>query len=106
MDADKERPKEIVYSLTGQGVDSDNPINNKFDIGRTSGEIFVLKVSYKQNWHGKPKIKRTICNLFRYYKKIYMFSRICLHCVKVDCYITYTFISYYQIIIYNQEVKY
>lgn len=44
LDADKNRPKNIIYSLTGQGVDSDNPINNKFEIGRNSGEIFVLKV--------------------------------------------------------------
>nr|CAD7456940.1 unnamed protein product [Timema tahoe] len=42
-DADKDRPLDIVYFLTGQGIDSDNPENSKFDINRTSGEIFVLK---------------------------------------------------------------
>lgn len=44
-DGDKDRPQNIVYFLTGQGIDPDNPANSKFDINRTSGEIFVLKVS-------------------------------------------------------------
>lgn len=43
-DGDKDRPQNIVYFLTGQGIDSDNPQNSKFDINKTSGEIFVLKV--------------------------------------------------------------
>lgn len=43
-DGDKDRPQNIVYFLTGQGIDPDNPANSKFDINRTSGEIFVLKV--------------------------------------------------------------
>lgn len=46
-DGDKDRPQNIVYFLTGQGIDPDNPANSKFDINRTTGEIFVLKVSYK-----------------------------------------------------------
>lgn len=44
-DGDKDRVPNIVYFLTGQGIDSDNPANSKFDINRTTGEIFVLKVS-------------------------------------------------------------
>jgi len=50
-DGDKDRPQNIVYFLTGQGIDPDNPANSKFDINRTTGEIFVLKVSHqrKQN---------------------------------------------------------
>lgn len=44
-DGDKDRPQNIVYFLTGQGIDPDNPANSKFDINRTSGEIFVLKVN-------------------------------------------------------------
>lgn len=44
-DGDKDRPQNIVYFLTGQGIDSDNPANSKFDINKTTGEIFVLKVS-------------------------------------------------------------
>ncbi|XP_044572333.1 neural-cadherin isoform X18 [Drosophila ananassae] len=42
-DGDKDRPQNIVYFLTGQGIDPDNPANSKFDINRTTGEIFVLK---------------------------------------------------------------
>jgi hypothetical protein len=44
-DGDKDRPQNIVYFLTGQGVDPDNPENNKFAINRTTGEIYVLRVS-------------------------------------------------------------
>lgn len=44
-DGDKDRPQNIVYFLTGQGIDPDNPANSKFDINRTTGEIFVLKVT-------------------------------------------------------------
>lgn len=46
-DGDKDRPQNIVYFLTGQGIDPDNPANSKFDINRTTGEIFVLKVCRK-----------------------------------------------------------
>lgn len=44
-DGDKDRPQNIVYFLTGQGIDADNKENSKFDINRTTGEIYVLKVS-------------------------------------------------------------
>lgn len=47
-DGDKDRPQNIVYFLTGQGIDPDNPSNSKFDINRTTGEIFVLKVSFQK----------------------------------------------------------
>jgi hypothetical protein len=47
-DGDKDRPQNIVYFLTGQGIDPDNPANSKFDINRTTGEIFVLKVSWRE----------------------------------------------------------
>jgi len=43
-DGDRDRPQNIVYFLTGQGIDPDNPTNSKFDINRTTGEIYVLKV--------------------------------------------------------------
>ncbi|KAJ8947447.1 hypothetical protein NQ318_009748 [Aromia moschata] len=36
-DGDKDRPQNIVYFLTGQGIDPDNPANSKFDINRTTG---------------------------------------------------------------------
>lgn len=45
-DGDKDRPQNIVYFLTGQGIDPENPANSKFDINRTTGEIFVLKVCF------------------------------------------------------------
>ena len=44
-DGDKDRPESIVYFLTGQGIDPERPDHSKFDINRTSGEIYVLKVS-------------------------------------------------------------
>lgn len=44
-DGDKDRPQNIVYFLTGQGIDPTNPANSKFDINRTTGEIYVLKVN-------------------------------------------------------------
>ena len=40
-----------MYFLTGQGVDPDQPDQSMFDINRTTGEIFVLKVSPRQ-WEG------------------------------------------------------
>ena len=43
-DGDKDRPENIVYFLTGQGIDTDRPDQSKFDINKTTGEIFVLKV--------------------------------------------------------------
>ena len=44
-DGDKDRQQNIVYFLTGQGIDPDNSANSKFDINRTTGEIYVLKVT-------------------------------------------------------------
>ena len=45
-DGDKDRPENIVYFLTGQGIDTDRPDQSKFDINKTTGEIFVLKVMF------------------------------------------------------------
>lgn len=59
-DGDKDRPQNIVYFLTGQGIDPDNPANSKFDINRTTGEIFVLKVYYFQLFMFKYIIKTNI----------------------------------------------
>ena len=47
-DGDKDRQHNIVYFLTGQGVDPDQPDQSMFDINSTTGEIFVLKVSQVQ----------------------------------------------------------
>nr|CAD7461382.1 unnamed protein product [Timema tahoe] len=59
-DADKDRPLDIVYSLTGQGIDSDNPANSKFDINRTSGDIFVLKPLDRDLPKGRSQYKFTV----------------------------------------------
>nr|CAD7425766.1 unnamed protein product [Timema monikensis] len=59
-DADKDRPLDIVYFLTGQGIDSDNPENSKFDINRTSGEIFVLKPLDRDLPNGRPQWRFTV----------------------------------------------
>jgi hypothetical protein len=47
-DGDKDRPENIVYFLTGQGIDTDRPDQSKFDINKTTGEVFVLKVGTNQ----------------------------------------------------------
>ena len=45
-DGDSDREQDIVYFLTGQGIDADNPDNSKFQVNRSNGEIFVKKVSF------------------------------------------------------------
>lgn len=50
-DADRDRPREIVYFLTGPGVDTDEPSSAQFAINSTSGEIYVLKVSTCQTFY-------------------------------------------------------
>lgn len=57
-DGDKDRPQNIVYFLTGQGIDPDNPANSKFDINRTSGDIFVLKVGGTNCWKGEAFLRK------------------------------------------------
>ncbi|KAH1014302.1 hypothetical protein HUJ04_003158 [Dendroctonus ponderosae] len=59
-DGDKDRPQHIVYFLTGQGIDPDNPANSKFDINRTSGEIFVLKPLDRDQPNGRPQWRFTV----------------------------------------------
>nr|CAD7597146.1 unnamed protein product [Timema genevievae] len=59
-DADKDRPLDIMYFLTGQGIDSDNPANSKFDINRTSGDIFVLKPLDRDLPNGHSQYKFTV----------------------------------------------
>lgn len=44
-DADVDRPSNIMYFLTGPGIDPENPADSNFDINKATGEIFVLKVS-------------------------------------------------------------
>ncbi|XP_025153792.1 neural-cadherin isoform X6 [Harpegnathos saltator] len=59
-DGDKDRPQNIVYFLTGQGIDADNPTNSKFDINRTTGEIFVLKPLDRDQPNGRPQWRFTV----------------------------------------------
>ena len=62
-----------MYFLTGQGIDTDRPDQSKFDINKTTGEIFVLKVGrimflfllyYVQT--GAYFIKQYPINLYRF----------------------------------------
>ncbi|XP_031778398.1 neural-cadherin isoform X2 [Nasonia vitripennis] len=59
-DGDQDRPQSIVYFLTGQGIDPDNPANSKFDINRTSGEIYVLKPLDRDQPNGRPQWRFTV----------------------------------------------
>ena len=61
-DGDKDRPENIVYFLTGQGIDTDRPDQSKFDINKTTGEIFVLKVIKGPAWKVAVSLSpETIC---------------------------------------------
>lgn len=44
-DGDRDRVQDIVYFLTGQGIYMDNPDQSQFEVNRTSGDIYVRKVS-------------------------------------------------------------
>jgi hypothetical protein len=46
-DADVDRPNNIIYFLTGPGINAENPSESNFDINKATGEIFVLKVRFK-----------------------------------------------------------
>ncbi|XP_044596396.1 neural-cadherin isoform X6 [Cotesia glomerata] len=59
-DGDKDRPQNIVYFLTGQGIDPNNPANSKFDINRTTGEIYVLKPLDRDQPNGRPQWRFTV----------------------------------------------
>lgn len=76
-DGDKDRPQNIVYFLTGQGIDPDNPANSKFDINRTSGEIYVLKVDQRDSSCLPPSIIPSACNsipVSNNEKKLFIFT--------------------------------
>ncbi|XP_076032082.1 neural cadherin isoform X3 [Oratosquilla oratoria] len=59
-DGDKDRVKDIVYFLTGQGIDVDNPDNSKFEVNRTSGEIYVRKPLDRDHPKGRPTWRFTV----------------------------------------------
>ncbi|XP_077285553.1 cadherin-N2 [Arctopsyche grandis] len=60
IDGDKDGPQKIVYFPTGQGIDTDNLSNSKFDVNRTTGEIFVLKPLDRDQPHGRPQWRFTV----------------------------------------------
>jgi hypothetical protein len=59
-DGDKDREHNIVYFLTGQGIDPDQPDQSKFDINRTTGEIYVLKPLDRDEPSGRPQWRFTV----------------------------------------------
>ncbi|XP_043210951.1 neural-cadherin-like isoform X4 [Amphibalanus amphitrite] len=59
-DKDVERPADIVYFLTGQGIDVDNPSNSMFTVNRTTGEISVTKPLDRDMPNGRPRWRFTV----------------------------------------------
>ncbi|XP_037085943.1 neural-cadherin-like isoform X3 [Pollicipes pollicipes] len=59
-DKDVERPADIVYFLTGQGIDQHHPRNSMFTVNKTSGEIFVTKPLDRDMPNGRPKWRFTV----------------------------------------------
>ncbi|CAH1131679.1 unnamed protein product [Ceutorhynchus assimilis] len=59
-DGDKDRPQDIIYFLTGQGIDPDDSANSKFSINRSIGEIFVLKPLDRDQPNGRPQWRFTV----------------------------------------------
>ena len=59
-DGDRHRPQNIVYFLTGQGVDDENPADRKFAMNSTTGEIYVLKALDRDLPHGRPQWRFTV----------------------------------------------
>ena len=46
MTATDGETENIVYFLEGLGIDTGRPEQSQFDINKTTGEIFVLKVMF------------------------------------------------------------
>ncbi|GFY63379.1 neural-cadherin [Trichonephila inaurata madagascariensis] len=59
-DGDRDRTPDIVYFLTGQGVDDQDPANSKFAINTTTGEIYVLKPLDRDLPHGRSQWRFTV----------------------------------------------
>lgn len=59
-DGDRDRPQNIVYFLTGQGVDDENPSERKFSMNSTTGEIYVLKPLDRDLPHGRSQWRFTV----------------------------------------------
>lgn len=59
-DGDRDRESDIVYFLTGQGVDNSDSENNKFVINQTTGEIYVLKPLDRDLPQGRSQWRFTV----------------------------------------------
>ncbi|XP_022647325.1 neural-cadherin-like isoform X4 [Varroa destructor] len=59
-DGDRDRESDIVYFLTGQGVDNTDAENNKFAINQTTGEIYVLKPLDRDLPQGRSQWRFTV----------------------------------------------
>ncbi|XP_049790107.1 neural-cadherin-like [Schistocerca nitens] len=54
VDGDTERPHDVVYFITGPGVDPDNPAAGNFRIDPKTGDIFILKALDRDPPDGRP----------------------------------------------------
>ncbi|XP_068233350.1 neural-cadherin-like [Palaemon carinicauda] len=59
-DGDFDREKNIVFSLSGQGIDVENPENSHFEIVPSTGEIFVKKPLDRDFPRGRPSWGLTV----------------------------------------------
>ncbi|XP_066968093.1 neural-cadherin-like isoform X2 [Macrobrachium rosenbergii] len=59
-DGDYDRPSNVVFSLSGQGIDIENPANSQFQIIPTTGEIFVNKPIDRDYPRGRPNWVLTV----------------------------------------------
>ncbi|XP_068201441.1 neural-cadherin-like isoform X2 [Palaemon carinicauda] len=53
-DGDVDRPQDVVFSLSGQGIDVGDPKNSHFEIDPSSGDIFVRKPVDRDYPNGRP----------------------------------------------------
>ncbi|XP_064117207.1 neural-cadherin-like isoform X1 [Macrobrachium nipponense] len=53
-DGDVDRPPDVVFSLSGQGIDVGDPKNSYFEINPSSGDIYVRKPVDRDYPNGRP----------------------------------------------------
>ncbi|XP_066976565.1 neural-cadherin-like isoform X1 [Macrobrachium rosenbergii] len=59
-DGDYDRPQNVVFSLSGQGIDVENPENSHFHIVPSTGEVFVRKPLDRDYPGGRPSWGLTV----------------------------------------------
>ncbi|XP_068232681.1 neural-cadherin-like isoform X1 [Palaemon carinicauda] len=59
-DGDYDRPKDFVFSLSGQGIDVEHPENSHFQIVSSTGEIFARKPLDRDHPGGRPNWGLTV----------------------------------------------